>query len=73
MQLIDQPIRTIVQAHSTQILAAGTAAEIALDYLDVELPWWAHLGLLLLVLFGRIVKQPSISGTTVTEGSDAAQ
>lgn len=69
MKLIDQPIRTIIQAHSTQILTLGTAAEIALDYLNIELPWWGHLTLLVLVLLGRIVKQPSLSGAK--EADDA--
>lgn len=63
MQLIDQPIRTILKAHSTQIALAGGMAELALQlFLGSGLPWWGIAGLFAAVLIGRVVKQPSISG-----------
>lgn len=70
MALIDQPIKTILQAHSTQIAFAGTLAQLVLDYNDITLPWWGLVGLLGLVLVGRVVKQPAISGEASEQTED---
>lgn len=63
MAFIDQPIRTILQAHSTQIALLGGMAELGLQYfVGSGLPWYLIAGLFGLVLVGRVIKQPSISG-----------
>lgn len=62
MQLIPDPIQTILKAHSTQIAAASAVAQIILNYNNIALPWWATVGLFGLLLLGRVIKQPSISG-----------
>lgn len=62
MALIEQPIQTVLKAHSTQLAAIGTVAQLVLDNFGVQVPWWGLAGLLALVLLGRVIKQPSISG-----------
>jgi hypothetical protein len=73
MALIDQPIRTILKAHSTQIAAAGAAAEIALQYfIGSGMPWYVIVGLFAAVILGRAVKQPALSGEKTEADDDAA-
>lgn len=67
MAIIEQPIQTVLKAHSTQIAFAGTVAQIALDNFGVQVPWWGLAGLFALVLLGRVIKQPSISGAAADE------
>lgn len=51
------------QSYTTRIALLGALAEVVLDYgVGVDLPWWVNAGLLLLIVLGRLVKQPALSG-----------
>jgi hypothetical protein len=69
MKLIDNVKAVLTKGLSAHVIYIGALAEVVLEYiLQVGgLPTWAVLGLLGLVLVGRVIKQDSVSGSTQSE------